>query len=190
MSAPPTGAPPTARPRPSRHPKRRREGRGVPGDSEERAPEGRLEVALAQAALGRRVFPAGDDRRPFVRWKLEATTDEAKVREWWARWPAAEVAWALPPGVLVVDVSDPAVFLASGLPIPTAPGQETRRGFSLLYSYTPGPIVRRAVPGADLVVGGELFVIVSSSDSFTRLMTILPHDILSRAVGRVEGRES
>jgi Bifunctional DNA primase/polymerase, N-terminal len=150
----------------------------------------RLEIALAQAALGRRVFPAGDERHPYVRWKDEATTDESVIRGWWTTWPGARVAWALPEGVLVVDVVDPVVFLGSGLPIPTAPGQETRRGFSLLYLTERGrPILRTSVPGAELIVGGLRFVIVSEVDSFTRRMTVVPYAVLGRGATSSE-RES
>ena len=139
----------------------------------------RLTVALAQAALGRRVFPA-DDWRPLVMWKDEATTSEARIREWWAAWPLADVAWAIPEGMLVVDVDDPVVFLGSGLPLTPAPGQETPRGFCVLYSHRPGRVVRRSVPGAFLRVGGESFVVVREAGAFTRLMSVVPFDVLGR----------
>lgn len=48
-------------------------------------------------------------------WQTEATTDEAKIREWWAKWPTANIGIATGtfkdlalPGTMVLDVDAPA----------------------------------------------------------------------------------
>jgi len=95
-----------------------------------------LEIALAHARKGRRVFPirvtgrpdGGFDKRPLVKWKAGATTDEATIRRWWRQWPDASVAWALPDRYVVLDVDDPAEFAATYNPLPDGPRQETIRG--------------------------------------------------------------
>ena len=53
-----------------------------------------LQAALDLAKAGIRVFPVTPDKRPLVKWKTEATTDPAKIRRWWRRWPDAMPAFA------------------------------------------------------------------------------------------------
>jgi hypothetical protein len=78
-------------------------GVGVVGHSREL-----LRGALVYAARGVPVFPceSGGKRPLTAEGFLEATTEEARIREWWARWPNANV--AIPTGersgLLVLDV--------------------------------------------------------------------------------------
>lgn len=52
-----------------------------------------IEHALYAASLGIRVAPlVPGGKRGLVKWKREATTDEATLRRWWMRWPDANVA--------------------------------------------------------------------------------------------------
>jgi len=70
------------------------------------------ELALAHARAGRPVFPCGPDKRPAVPKSeggagfKDATTDEAQIRAWWARWPEALI--GMPTGAVtgtfVVDI--------------------------------------------------------------------------------------
>jgi hypothetical protein len=64
-----------------------------------------LAWALAYARDGLRIFPTGANKKPLiVDWPNAATTDEATIRPWWKRWPYAEIAWAVPADVVVVDL--------------------------------------------------------------------------------------
>ena len=36
----------------------------------------------------------------------DATTDDAQIRDWWTKWPTANIAVAVPPGFVVLDVDD------------------------------------------------------------------------------------
>lgn len=129
-----------------------------------------LEIALAQAALGRKVFPVLG-KRPLVRWTIEATTKPSRLRAWWQVWPDADVGWALPEGVCVVDIDDVTTFLAEGHVLPFAPGQRTSRGLHLLYRC--GDDVRQGpIAGGDVKVGGKGYVKIYDSEAFTRWTTI------------------
>lgn len=70
-------------------------------------------AALRYAASGWPVFPCRPDGTPPPEWKApltargfrDATTDQAVIRAWWARWPDANVAIATgAPGPDVLDV--------------------------------------------------------------------------------------
>jgi hypothetical protein len=53
-----------------------------------------------------RVFPLRDnDKRPRVKeWQHNATTDEKQIREWWGKWPNANIGVATGAGLTVLDV--------------------------------------------------------------------------------------
>ena len=82
-----------------------------------------VDVALAHAARGLRVLPLHNPvdgrcscsdsecgspaKHPRIRsWQSEATTDPDRIREWWARWPSANVGLVCgdPGGLAVLDV--------------------------------------------------------------------------------------
>jgi hypothetical protein len=63
-----------------------------------------LDSALAYAALGLRTFPVTARKIPLIKWRDGATTDSATIETWWRRWPHAEPGWALPAGVVVIDI--------------------------------------------------------------------------------------
>jgi catechol 2,3-dioxygenase-like lactoylglutathione lyase family enzyme len=62
--------------------------------------------ALRLAGLGYAVFPCRPGRKEpaTAHGVLDATTDEATIRKWWARWPDANLALATGRGLVVVDV--------------------------------------------------------------------------------------
>jgi Bifunctional DNA primase/polymerase, N-terminal len=69
-----------------------------------------LAWALAYAAAKMAVFPVGANGVPALsraeggRGFKDATTDPDQIKIWWKRWPHAEIAWAVPAGVVVVDL--------------------------------------------------------------------------------------
>ncbi len=58
-------------------------------------PKGRdfLAIALRYAELGFRVLPLKErSKEPLIAdWPNKATTDEATIRGWWAKWPRANI---------------------------------------------------------------------------------------------------
>ena len=75
--------------------------------SEQNTRNTRLAAALAYARRGWAVHPVRPgDKRPLLKdWPHQATTDPKTIEEWWARWPAANVALACGPSRLfVVDL--------------------------------------------------------------------------------------
>lgn len=135
-----------------------------------------LEIALAHAALGRKVFPmaltakagGGFDKRPIVKWKTEATTNAKAIHQMWKRHPEAVAAWQLPPGAVIIDVDDAAAFEATGLVLPEAPYQTTPSGgFHLLFEGT-GKQWTKQIPGLDTRIGERGLVGLYQLDSFTQ----------------------
>ena len=58
-----------------------------------------------------RIFPVGRDKKPLIsRWPARATADGSVIRDWWTKWPDANIAMAAE-GFVVIDVDehDPAV---------------------------------------------------------------------------------
>ncbi|PJK29892.1 bifunctional DNA primase/polymerase [Minwuia thermotolerans] len=68
-----------------------------------------MEWALDHAARGFCVFPLKPNgKRPGIKgWPELATTDPATIRDWWDRWPEANIGIATA-GLLVVDIDDKA----------------------------------------------------------------------------------
>jgi Bifunctional DNA primase/polymerase, N-terminal/Primase C terminal 1 (PriCT-1) len=65
------------------------------------------ETALAWAARGRPVFPAGLDKRPLVsHGLLDASADIKQVAAWWSCWPQANIALRTgeASGIVVIDI--------------------------------------------------------------------------------------
>ena len=108
-----------------------------------------LAAALGYAARGWPVFPCRADKTPLTaHGVLDATTDPEKVREWWSRWPGANVAVSAgDAGLLVLDF-DPGsspedVEARMGAPLPdTALVAATPRGGEhWYYALDPGELV-------------------------------------------------
>lgn len=63
------------------------------------------EWALAYAAAGMAVFPVKADKKPLTNHGVkDAATDPDQIRAWWKRWLHAEIGWAVPATVVVVDL--------------------------------------------------------------------------------------
>jgi putative DNA primase/helicase len=67
-----------------------------------------IEVALRYAQAGMPVFPCGADKKPIIvkSWPAEASTDETKIRAWWAADPDAIVGLPVKPCDLLVFDAD------------------------------------------------------------------------------------
>jgi hypothetical protein len=64
-----------------------------------------LTAALALAAAGMPIFPAGPDKRPLLAgWQEKASTEEEQIRKWWHTHPAALPAIVVGrAGLVVID---------------------------------------------------------------------------------------
>jgi hypothetical protein len=68
-----------------------------------------LDWALGYAEIDMAVFPVwpGEGKNPLTKNGFKnASTDEATIRAWWQRWPHADIAWAVPPEKIVVDLDE------------------------------------------------------------------------------------
>jgi hypothetical protein len=65
-----------------------------------------LDWALAYASIGMLVFPVRANKEPLVCWGTTepATASPGPICSWWAKWPSADVGWALPGEVVVLDL--------------------------------------------------------------------------------------
>jgi len=66
-----------------------------------------LSEALGYARRGWHIFPLkpGTNDEPLVKWGLAATTDPATIRDWWSKWPNANIGMACAKsGLCVVDL--------------------------------------------------------------------------------------
>jgi hypothetical protein len=64
-----------------------------------------VDWALAYARGGLAVFPCNAQKRPLTEHGVkDATTDETHIRSWWTRAPFADVGWAVPAEIVVVDL--------------------------------------------------------------------------------------
>ncbi len=133
-----------------------------------------LEASLELARSGIPNFVVGRDKEPLTEHGLkDATTDEATISGWFARYPDAGVAVPLGPRVgLVLDV-DPrhggneslAKLIAENGPLPSGPEAITGGGGSHYWFAWPGgevPITHGFLPGLDLQSEGSYVVLPPS----------------------------
>ena len=136
------------------------------------------EAAVRLASRGLAVFPANRRKEPLVAHGFEsATTDLATIDRWWWKWPTANVAVAVPAGILVVDVD---VDLLAGVDgeatlrqlcaghtaLPDTLTVRSPRGGRHLWFRAVGPLIQRAGAlgdGVDTRVGGKGYVLMPPS---------------------------
>lgn len=64
-----------------------------------------VEHALRYAARGWCVFPVQGKKPAIVRWPQLASSDPARIRKWWSKWPEANIGLAIErSGLVVLDV--------------------------------------------------------------------------------------
>lgn len=125
-----------------------------------------LAAALEYASRGWRVFPLWPGGKvPLIQeWQHRATTDEATIRAWWARWPNANVAIATGAGsgLVVLDVDGPkgeatlARLEAANGALPPTREVKTPRGRHLYFDHPGGYVPCSAgLVGPGLDVRGD-----------------------------------
>lgn len=68
-------------------------------------PDDLAAAAADYARAGFEVFPLHDDKSPrTTNGMKDATTDEARVRQWWAQWPDALIGCRVPADVVILDI--------------------------------------------------------------------------------------
>ncbi|GIW51244.1 MAG: hypothetical protein KatS3mg081_0599 [Gemmatimonadales bacterium] len=105
-----------------------------------------LKAALRYAEHGIRVLPCGGDdgKTPLVpHGKDDATTDPGPIRDWWTRWPDANIGGIPGPRYLVVDIDsleaeEEAIRL--GLRAEPAPYVRTGRGEHIWFRHPGGEV--------------------------------------------------
>lgn len=115
-----------------------------------------LKAALAYRARGFSVIPVGKNKKPLVEWAeyQDRLPTGAEIREWWRRWPGANVAIVTGrvSGVVVLDVDGPEAREAlQGRPLPPTPCVLTGKGTHYYFQH-PGFQARNFVkklPGLD-----------------------------------------
>ena len=61
--------------------------------------------ALSYARAGLAVFPVRADKKPLtIRGFKDAVTNEEQIRAWWTSYQHADIGWAVPEGIVVVDL--------------------------------------------------------------------------------------
>ena len=153
-------------------------------------------AALGYAATNSwRVFPT-KDKKPLVRWKTAASRDPRIIREWWRKFPDAEISLAIPAGLLVVDVDPRANGVTpTGLP-PTRTATTPQGGWHHYFSVpVDATFVGHYGQGVDLKAGDKSYVLLPPTPGYewvpgTRRIAALPDDILNDITrGPVERQE-
>ena len=66
-----------------------------------------VDWALAYAAASMAVFPVKADKKPLtIHGFRDAVVDETQIRAWWRMNPHADIGWAVPAEVVVVDLDN------------------------------------------------------------------------------------
>jgi hypothetical protein len=132
-------------------------------------------AARVYAAHGWRIFPCigkvpAIPKNEGGKGLHDATTDEAQIREWWTRWPTANVGWPLAEGwtALDVDIRHGGVESLRQLakehgPLPPTLRQTTGTGGEHWIYRANGRQLAGARPGLDTRVGGRGYLLIAPS---------------------------
>jgi hypothetical protein len=126
-----------------------------------------LSAALALAGRGWQVFPCKAKFPLTKHGHRDATTDAEQIRQWWGRWPCAQIGGPVPVRLLVLDVDKPnamAELEALVGPLPETLTTLTGRGRHLWFYRPAGPLTGIRLPkGIDLRSGGSHYVLLPPS---------------------------
>lgn len=129
-----------------------------------------FEYALKYAARGWPVFPTEGKRPLTAHGFLDGTTDFELLTYWWDKWPDANVALAIPLGLLVVDVDPRNGGVEADLGLPATQRATTPSGGVHLYFEAPPEteFVGRwpDQPGVDVKAGGKGYVLLPPSPGY------------------------
>jgi hypothetical protein len=129
--------------------------------------------ALGYAERGTPVFPCKPGgKKPLTRHGFkDATTDPKQVREWWTRWPDANIGvpTGATTGLLVVDIDprnggeDSWSALRAGNTIPKTAKQNTGGGGRhIIFRHPGGKVPKALAPGIDLKCDGGYIIVEPS----------------------------
>ncbi len=129
------------------------------------------DAALALARQGFSVFPVkkGDNRPPLILgWQIAATVNEDQIRQWWAKWPDANIGVHCK-GLLVIDVDPKKGGYASlaklelEVDLPQTYEVETPSGGRHIYFRVSNPVANGVdVLGSGLDIRAENGYVVGS----------------------------
>lgn len=134
----------------------------------------RQTAALAYARRGWRVVPTrGKNPGGYIGrgWQHKATIDEATIRAWWRRWPAANVGVVVGDSFLALDVDprdggdDCMRALERDLgPLPETPAYLTGAdgGQRVLLAHPGGDLLHELAPGVEVKHGAKVIVMPPS----------------------------
>ena len=114
------------------------------------------------------VFPVGADKAPLVKGGFKsASRDPRMVKEWWRLYPEAGIGFAIPEGVLVVDV-DPRNGGSLPRGLPDTLTSKTRSDGTHSYFVVPAGLsfVGQAATGVDLKSAGKGYVILPPTPGY------------------------
>lgn len=125
--------------------------------------------ALAYGYAGWQVLPLRPrEKRPLTSHGVkDATSDPNAIREWWKRWPYANIGLAVPAGFAVLDIDSAealAQIKAEGCELSETACARTRKGWHLWYSTGDAEVGNRVGlrPGVD-VRGRDGYVVAPPS---------------------------
>lgn len=112
-----------------------------------------LDAALEYAARGYAVFPCSPGTKiPFAgtAGSKEATTDEARIREWWARAPTANIGLATgtKSGLYVIDIDAESDPIMVKLPM-TWTARTRGGGWHYVYRLPPGVVLKNTTKDSE-----------------------------------------
>lgn len=128
-----------------------------------------LEAALIYAALGWAVFPCIGKQPAIANGFHASTTDTVQLREWWTKWPNANIGLPIPHGWWALDVDGPVgeatllQLIRTNGALPLTLAQLTGSGGQHRVFVGDARQAARFAPGLDTRVAGKGYIIAAPS---------------------------